>query len=125
MCNVLKNYECTQCKVRNWFKTTEGLARHKQVYHTGDIPKMKCHRCSKDLGSKPGMINHQKLHSGLEILPRPRDSLGRRMINLGREESRQQFPRSRIVVSQSVPAKLIQLGKWCRSTRNMKRKFGE
>ena len=111
MCKVLKNYECTQCKVRNWFKTLEGLARHKQVYHTGDILKMKCHRCSKDLGSKPVMANHQKLHSGLEILARAVRLTRQKDDQFRKRREQVAASRSRIVVSQSAPAKLIQLGK--------------
>ena len=125
MCNVLKNYECTQCKVRNWFKTPEGLAKHKQVYHTGDIPKMKCNRCSKGLESKPAIINHQIFYSGLEILARAKRLTRQKDDQLRKRREQAAASRSRIVVSQSAPAKLIQLGKWCKSTRNMKRKFGE
>ena len=70
MCIVLKTYDCNQCTVTRSFKTAEGRERHRQVFHSEDIPKLKCAICVKNYDAKSTMINHQNWCKALNVLAR-------------------------------------------------------
>ena len=48
----------------------ESRERHRQVYHSEDIPKLKCAISVKNSDAKSTMINHQKWHKALNVLAR-------------------------------------------------------
>ena len=70
MCMVLKTYKCNWCTITRSFNTAESRERHRQVYHSEDIPKLKCAICWKNYGAKSTMINHKKRHKALNVLAR-------------------------------------------------------
>ena len=65
-----KTYDCNHCTVTRSFKTAKSRERHRQVYHSEDIPKLKCAICAKNYAAKSTMINHQNWYKALNVLAR-------------------------------------------------------
>ena len=107
MCHVLKNLSCNQCRVTRWFKTPEGRERHVKVYHSEDIPKLKCARCGNNYGSMSPMINHMAWHKSLDILARAKRNRLAKEAALKQKGQQDAECGQRVGVSQSAPAKII------------------
>ena len=44
------------------------MLTHIKIYHTGEIPKVKCNQCGKLFGSKQSLEQHEIIHRGLAVL---------------------------------------------------------
>ena len=54
-CDTQKNFSCDQCTPSKWFKNRDSMLTHIKIYHTGEIPKVKCNQCGKLFGSKQSL----------------------------------------------------------------------
>ena len=72
MCQVTKNFECTQCAPHRWFKLRENMVIHIKKYHTNDLDRLTCAKCKKLFGDKSALTNHMVLHRGAEVLAKAR-----------------------------------------------------
>ena len=109
MCHVLKNLSCNQCRVTRWFITPEGRERHVKVYHSEDIPKLKCARCGNNCGSKSSMINHMVCHKSLYILALAKRNRLAKEAALKQRGQQAAESGQRVGISQSAPAKIIRV----------------
>ena len=100
---VLMTYDCNQCTVTRSFKTAESRKRHRQLYHSEDIPKLKCVICGKNYGTKSTIINGQNWLKALNVLVRSKRKTRTKKARL--EEQGKQTAQSghRVGVSESAP----------------------
>ena len=105
MCQVVKNFDCQQCKPPKWFKMRENLVLHVQRYHTQELSMLTCSDCNKVFGTKAALSNHMVLHRGAAVLARAKQ------LRKAREEKieKGQVPpkRKRGRPSKSAPPKIL------------------
>ena len=76
MCNVVKNFDCQQCKPPNWFKVRNSLVEHVKKYHTQELPMLTYNECKKVFGTKGALSNHLILHRGVAVLAKAKKNSG-------------------------------------------------
>ena len=103
MCMVLKTYDCNQCTVTRSFKTAESRELHRQVYHSEDIPKLKCAICVKNYGAKSTMINHYNSHKTLNVLARAKRQTRAKKTRFKEQGKQAAQSEHRVGVSESAP----------------------
>ena len=101
MCQVVKNFDCQQCKPLKWFKVRNNLV-HVKKYHTQELPMLTCNECKKVFGTKGALSNYKVLHRGAAVLTRAKNNQeGKGCKNCTRQSSSQKEKRQAQQISSS------------------------